>query len=628
MPNGNNTNRSISRRQWLGTLGLTGAALAGCLGDEEPVDHGSGGDDANRLNYMRGGTHFADLQWNQFGDQHNSSVKHFVDTVSALTRESDGEIDGFGYTDWSYDPDSRVLSVTLRDDITFWNGDQYTAEDLWTFEEVFRMQNPEASAFEAIEVVDDHTLEYTTKDPLNPEILYRTEVTGTWLEFGADVWEEWRQRYEDASGQSARDEVTEELIGWEISTERLVDEGLGTGAYVIEDVTDEYMDFVAHEDHPAHAGNDDRWNPNIENIRMWYADEIGRMEQFVTSERVDFAGHGVGSWESFRGQLPDYWEQVLYSPRINAYKMLINWRNREYLQDVNVRRAMAAALDYENIAINTEQFQVESHSGMSQGMNRQYWGEDVPSDLIDYGVKADTDLAEEYLARSDYERDDGQVYGPGGEELDELRFVVGGSIWGEVAQTAAHQLSEFGFPVDIRPADRSTKLDIIQEDMGAWDLSTETHYAGGTHHPHEYFRPNSFWSWRLGPAGFGPEPEFNDRVSGWLADGETHSPFNGKPMVFDIPADVGSEELDGETKEINVYELFNEIQTPVDEERDREIIRDLSWAWNYMLPDIDCTFAVADTFGNTRKMDFGGNDELAAYVALKWPDTGLVRLSE
>ncbi len=590
--------------------------------------NGNGGSGDQRLNYMRGGTHFPDLQWNWFGEDSNSSIKHYVDTIGAFTRSADDEQTEYGFTNWDYDTDSQVLTVELRDDIQFWNGDQYVAEDLWTFEEMHRLQSPDGSDFESIEIVDDTTLELTTKDPMNPRILYRIHPPYMWLEFGVDVWQEWLERYQDASGADARDEVTAELVEWDISTERLVDEGLGTGAWIPADITDEYMDLEVNENHWIYQGDDDRFDPNIENIRMWYADETGRREQFVANERVDWAGSGVSGWDAFEGQLPDYWDRIVNAPLTTLYKIIINWRNREYLQDVNFRRAVAAALDYENQALNTETFQLEVHTGMAPNFNTSYWGEEVPSDFIDYDVNSNLELADEYLGRSGYTREDGSIYDENGEELDPIRFVVGGSTWGDVAQSAAQELEQYGFPIEIRSVDRSTKLDIVQEEMGEWDMSTESHYAGGTNHPSDYFRPNSFWGWRIGPAGFGPAAEYADQVSQWLEDGETHSPYNGKPMVFDIPTEVGSEELSGDTKEINIVDLHDEVVSPIGDERDQEIIRDLSWAWNYMVPDIDVVIGKQEAFGNTQKIDFADEADLRSYVDFRWPEMGLARYSE
>lgn len=103
---------------------------------------------------------------------------------------------------------------------------------------------------------------------------------------------------------------------------------------------------------------------------------------------------------------------------------------------------------------------------------------------------------------------------------------------------------------------------------------------------------------------------------------------HGKPMVFEIPEEIGAETRDGSTKEINLPDHYNEVTSPVDEERDQELIRDLSWSWNFLLPDIDLTVTVEDAFGNTEKMAFEDEEDLTSYHAMFRPINGLMRLRE
>lgn len=626
------TKLNVSRRRYLGAVGaITAGVIAGCMGEDgSPVDHESGGD-ANRFNYMRGGVHFPDLQWNPEADQYNSTIANWVDEPTLIVRSADNALDAWGLTNWEYNPDERRLTLELRDDLVFWNGDPYTAEDFYAYQEMLRLVNPDGSQYEEITHVDERTIEFVTKESMNPEIAYRSAVPVTLVSSGGtDVWTEWVERYQNAANTEERDAITEELIAYRIENKELMENGWGIGAYEMVDVTDEYIDWVAHEEHPFWGpAAEEKWDrePNIEEIRLWYAEETGRREQFIVDERVDIAGHGH-NWKTFKGQLPDYWEQIIYYPQPDFRKMNINWRNRAYLQDVNFRRAMAAAIDFENNATNVSEYTVESHSGMSVAFNEEYWGEHPPGNLIDYGVTTDEKLAEQYLERAGITREEGTMYGEDGEELAEMRFVLGSSPWSDIGQSVAGQLEQFGFPIDVQPIGRDAKLETVLEEMEAWDLTTETHYVSGIMHPSAYFNPESFWGWRIGPGNFEAEPEWGDLVNGWLEEGRTHSPFNGKPMVFEIPEEVGAETRDGSTKEINLVEHYNEVTSPIEEERDRELIRDFSWAWNFLLPDIDLTVTVEDAFGNTEKMAYGEEKELTSYHAMFRPINGLMRLRE
>lgn len=282
--------------------------------------------------------------------------------------------------------------------------------------------------------------------------------------------------------------------------------------------------------------------------------------------------------------------------------------NKEYLQDVNVRRAMAAVINSENIVTNVgDGYPITVHSGMDLDFSKRYVGEDTLKKYIDYGTTAKYDLADTFLQRSGYTRENGTVVDENGKSLQKLRFLVGnGSQWSVPAQTAARQLEEYGFPVRIATIERATKLDRISEEekMDSWDLTTESHYAANTYHPLSYFDYGTFWGWRLGPAGFGAKPGLNAQIKQWLSQGKEFSPYNGKPLTPEIPIQIGQKNLDGKTKELNNFNLINEMFTPVSQKRTDEIISDLSWAWNFHLPDIDLLTTRQGIWGDTKHFDW------------------------
>lgn len=613
----------LSRRRWLQAVGTGGVVgLAGCLTGDDTE-----GTSTDRYTEIRsGGDHYDELNWNPYGAAFNTDFEHSVSLMSAQVREGDGEVTLLGYEDWDYDVGTGVIEVTLRDDLLFWNGDDYTADDFHAFQEMERALDPDASDYESIEVVDDRTVEFTLKEPTNEVLVELAYIPGVLFSWGEEVWGEWAERFNEAEGDEDENlEIFEDLLDFEITTEELVEEGWGSGAYIIDDITEEYMDMVAFEDHYLHQGNDDRFDPNIDRVRYLHADESGRRDQLLTNEQASISYHEQ-QWEDFEAVMPDHWEELVYNETGNFRKLLINWRNREYLQDKNVRRAMAAAIDFENIGENTGEFPVEAHTGVAELHNEEYYGEAVPDEMIQYGLNTDEDLADEFLERSGYERDDDTIYDPNGDELEPLRVVLGDDPWRTPGDVAANQLESYGFPVDITDIDRSSKLETIVDpaNMTTWDLSTETHNFGNTRHPSEFFWYDTFWGWRLSHAQFGPESEFS---LDWVDD-QTHSPYNGKPNRFEIPADVGEEELNGDTIEVNIVELVDEIETPIDEERDQEIMEMLMWAWNYTLPSIQLTSAVANWFGNTRDFDWEDSSEVQAYHPVRLPELGVVRFAE
>ncbi|MFB6290261.1 MAG: ABC transporter substrate-binding protein, partial [Candidatus Bipolaricaulia bacterium] len=84
--------------------------------------------------------------------------------------------------DWEVGPKAKVYTFHLREDVTFTNGDKFTAEDVkWSFERAMKLDGPEGGVFlikqpiDTIEVVDKYTVKITLKEP-NATFLKR--VTG------------------------------------------------------------------------------------------------------------------------------------------------------------------------------------------------------------------------------------------------------------------------------------------------------------------------------------------------------------------------------------------------------------------------------------------------------------------
>ena len=101
---------------------------------------------------------------------------------SLLKATPEGEIEPNLATEWSYNEDSTVLTLTLRDDVTFTNGETLTAEDAAQSLLAFKAgTSPNASNLKNLQdakAVDDTTLELTLAAP-DPALLnYLTQNAG------------------------------------------------------------------------------------------------------------------------------------------------------------------------------------------------------------------------------------------------------------------------------------------------------------------------------------------------------------------------------------------------------------------------------------------------------------------
>lgn len=636
-PTTNGDGINFSRRTWLQGLGSAGiAGIAGCSGsgrDETPTE---GGTDAGDGDGSDGGTDAgdgggdggdgkgepmervidevmgtstipSDIQWNPWsGQTWSGNLAGFAVEFGGVL-SAKGELILSGFDDWNYDGEANALTIKLNENLKNWNGDRWTAEDMMAYWGVVHHAAPDSSQWEKLEVVDKSTARFHYKEQQNQDLLKNVAIHGSIIGWNKSIWNPWVQKYKDASNQEERDQVSKELTEYTISHEEFKSKGLGTSPYKLDSITEQEVTFERWDDHRLSD------EIEIETIRRPYAANKARQDELVTNDQVDYENSPLA--QRFDGQVPDYVENLTTWQGKWMIKMLINWRNREYLQDVNVRRAMAAVIDTESVAESAGSGNpIEIHSGMDLGFTEKYTGDQM-SDYIEYGSKANYDLADSYLEKSGYTRENGTVVDENGNELDKLRFVAGtADLWFLPAQVASKQLNQYGFNVEFNSVERGTKLDIIRESMGDWDLSTESHYAGGTHHPISYFNWGSFWGWRVAKGGFGAATGSEEQVRQWLADGKEVSPYNGKPLRPEVPTEIGATDLSGETKRVNIYELYKEAHTPISQERTNEIIRDLSWAWNYHVPDIDLYNSLQGCWADTKNFSWPDDEKILQIV--------------
>jgi peptide/nickel transport system substrate-binding protein len=605
---------NISRRKLLLAAGAAGiGGLAGCSQGGNGGNGGSGGkgrvdpilDEAQDT-----GLPPKDFNWNPFAaESFNGNVGGWVFEWGSVLFQEDGKLRPWGYKSWSYDEKQNVFTTKVRDDLKQWNGNAFTAEDVYAYDELFRLQSPESSQYKHIELVDDSTINYHLKKPINPNIYANYNLVTTFYE-GKDTWQPWIERYRDATTQQAREKVTKDLKQFTISNKEFMEKGLGTGVFQLQEVSDVSATLKRWDDHR----NAD--NVPIDTLRIRFAATQGRYGQLLTQDKSDIGRAPFP--EQYKGPAPDYLQNLATYPTLNNIKMLINWRNKKYLQDVNFRRAMAAVINTKPIAQAAGNGKpIPIQSGMDPSFNEQFVGSDIDQYISYSPTKSDYKLADKFLKRSGYSRQNGTVVGPDGGKLEPMRFVVGNQgQWHIAGRFVSEQLKKYGFPIKYRSIKRSRKVDIVYKDetMDEWDLSTESHYAGTTLHPFSYFDYRTFWGWRLGPAQYSADANLNAKVREWLKQGKEYSPYNGKPLTPKVPTKIGQQDLSGKTKELNIYELINEIQTPISEQRGKEIIQDLSWAWNFHLPDIDTYILLGGMWGDTKH--FKWSDK-------KWPYTGV-----
>lgn len=536
----------------IGAIAGTGL-LAGCTnGDDASGNGGSSGGESDRFTLVVGRP-LPEVQFNPFNVQNYGQTISTYLNVSLANGHADGTVQSRFLEDIS--TDEREMTMSIPEGWTYWNGDEITAEDLYTGFELTRYQNYDSTSYESHEIVDDYTVKRTFKSQVTPTLMRASLVGESFVH--PELFSDYLEGYEDASSADERESVTEELIQYTISAEDYINGGYGTGLYRPTEWNSNRADAELVEDHPMAEATD------VPGVRIYAVG--GETDAMARNNTLDRAGvHPDDTWmESTDLEI----ERTINWFR--AQKFILNWNN-EHLANLNVRRAIMAIMPLEAMSAaaneggyNAEPTQLQT--GLRESIHGEYLGEDFTEQLIEYPVASDAEAAAEYMRAAGYSEEGGQWVSPDGEPVS--FNILSRSNTGQALPTTAFSdaLNRFGIETEVNAIgeDYYTTLQNWEFDM-AWVW----HVAAALWHPTSYFS-NDFYGVRIGDPG---ETE---------GTGET-----GIPLTMSIPSEVGAEEISGSGQEIRPAQLSNNLREAESTERVREITRTLSWWFNYSLPAI------------------------------------------
>lgn len=594
----------ISRRKWLllSSAGLTG--LAGCdssdggsgTDTDSPTDDESDVTTTETTTTQNSGTP-RDPELTRFQQQIPTDINwnFFIPGYTAgLARKLYHEIrpnEMHTLENWEYDAKTNIETWTFPENLTWWNGNQVTAEDEYVKWEIDRLQSPENSDLDAVSLVDDYTLEFHYKDQQNPTIVERSNALGTPIAVPRWEFQSWLEQYEDATTQSERDSVTEKLQAHNVSTQTVVEKGLGNHPYEMTEANSQEMVFELREDHPW-ATED-----QVKTMRMRTITEDSSL--IIQQDEIDMRGGFLP--QDFQG--PDHLQQILTWPTLQMSKVMFNHTN-EHLQKRPVRRALAHLIDNEFIIQNQSPNAnpVQKQTGMGDAWTKEWFGEEFYDRLHAYPVKGDPDGATELLNEAGYSKQGGSWVDPNGKTVS---FNVLGMNWGafvDGARTVNAQLDQFGFDVEFQALEYGSFAERAWKGM-EHDL-TFYYQNNWINHPVSYFRPHYPGGLRLA------QPEkFRTDIEGWLEEGRDRSPFSGIPLTPTIPSEVGALELSGSGEQINLYDAWDSIHAAQSQDETVTHLEDLVRYWNYDVPHLVSLQMRGSFWGDTRDFDFPADDQ-------------------
>ena len=371
-----------------------------------------------------------------------------------------GQLDPWLATGYEWSADALSLTLTLRDDVKWSDGEAFTAADVaFTFnlmKDNPGLIGPAAGAFgqylSAVEAVDDTTVKFTFSTTYTPGLY---AIVDQFI-VPEHVWKD------------VADPVTFENS-----------EPVGTGPFTTIDAfgTDRYQV----------TKNPNYWQPlNIEGVFVQGFNGNDQVSAAVLSGNIDWGGLVPDPDTTFVALDPEHFGY--WWPRTSVVMLLANTTDGA-LGDTTVRKAMSLALDRQRM-INTGVWG-KSVPGNATGLPEGPFKDWIDPAVVEAGaswVNIDPDAANKLLDDAGYARGaDGIRVDKDGQPMAyDIIVPSGWNDWVSASQIVAENLADIGMDVTLRTttADSWTNSTFT----GQFDLSLGT--AQRTATPFEFYRNN------------------------------------------------------------------------------------------------------------------------------------------
>jgi len=495
---------------------------------------------------------------------------------------ADGTLQTVAATDFDVSNEGSTppeLTVSLPADWSWWDGHAVEATDLELQLEIARELNAGGSPrYDSIDVLDSETVRVQRSNPLAARFARSDFLGNTVLNMPRWVYAPHLESLRDATTTQAHETAATALAREELDPERLETDQLGNGVYRLETVNSKQFSFERFESHPRAS------SVSVASLAFNLASEE-TFERKIAAGNFDFGGRLLPAHLRNTSKTPI--EVLEVSPADGGKKLVCNYEN-PHLARRNVRRALLAALDLERICENSPGFgyPARAQTGMSPPREGALLEESLSERLHSYPVSADIGRAHRYLERAGYRPDGATWNGPDGKPLSLSLLSPTFPDFSIVADTIETDLDAAGFDVETQKVQRYQWFD--QLELSSYDVAL--FYGGGG--PRRAYDPTDHWKGTLGLAPPGDESEANDQ-----------------PSRLEIPRTPGALGVEGDGRELDLVELWNEeLSTATTSSEFRDAVALFARYWNYELPDIQLAADEAMVWGNPSEFD--------------WPDEG------
>ncbi len=395
--------------QPLEPVSYTVADSTGDWGYPSPYTHYGRGPGYVRMSFL-----FDTLVW-----------KDASDFVPALAKE------------WEYISAENAYIFKLRDDVTWHDGVEFTAEDVvFTFN--YTKEHPfqwvDSSIVESAEAIDEYTVKLYLSKPYAP---FFQDVAGTQPMIPQHIWQ---------NVEEPEKFTTAEAI-------------IGTGPYTLADYSKEHGSYLykAYDDY--YLGK-----PSVDEIKFVKisAEMIPAALKGGSIDAADIPPEVVSEME-------EAGLTIITAPYSWNAKLTIN-HQKEPLSSKQFRQALAYAIDREALVQITQRGHALAGSPGMIPPTSDWYNPDTPQ------YEYDQARSKQLLEGLGYEMKDG-YFTKGGEEL-ELELIAPAD-YKEVGQFIKQQLEAVGIKIDFRTLEEKT----VDAKVEAWDFDLSIYGHGGLYDP-------------------------------------------------------------------------------------------------------------------------------------------------
>ncbi|WP_436927504.1 ABC transporter substrate-binding protein [Halosimplex amylolyticum] len=580
----------LSRRQWLVLTGQVGAAaaIAGCPSDSgdggtTPTDTamtgdgGDGGDGGDMDTQAQagepldpeftipgdnlGGTSFSNKQFNQFVPGQTFGIPLLFGRLATPVRSGFAPAMAESWSIPSTLEEGTTVTVTIREDANWHNGDPVTAQDFVTEMKLERHvygDNFNVWAYTgSVEATGEKTVELTLDSPVNPSI-FKNQLLNSRITVKHDIYSDYLARFEEAQNEEEEKEVRSDIQS------ETIEDPYGNNAFKFDRKSSDRVRFVKNEDF---------WNADAVNVPAWDVRGIAfeNLDSAVRSDTIEFKAR---TWP-----ISGWTEKANWEVRSRVGSFGEGWAfnlSHEYFGQRKVRQAFAHIIDFAPIFVDwavaaasvpvgkAEDLREQAMPTIPNGLSLQqtnHWF-DNPEDTFT-AYEKDDEKAMSLLREAGFSKDDGTVMTPDGDPWEPPIPAPGG--WRPFIEGIANQLKEFGINAQLQQTGQFWSQlfpNGVPEDGG-----TTPWLWGGT--PDGSANPHPFYPFEpyVGDGYYGPRLNWPDEV--------------------EVPMPVGNP--DGSLETMTRQDIVDRVvalQQTSDDEEIQTLTKELAWIHNQLLPAI------------------------------------------